>query len=224
MIHLPSGTGKGGCDFIVLLRMAYDVNCRDYLFQELVIQHFQIAVDHRSLRFWTDSRTSENGELSLEEIKQQVQDSRSSQFSSLCLHYKVLCKAGSHSVHWPRTPHSSPSFTFWRLWPPAWAARLFLYALNQANATSHFPSSTQASHLRKEWRLHRRTSNQTCLCKPQAIHVADTYSLQANSQRFQDSYFRSCSQPVMTWDRKRIHLQTSVFLDGNWGERCFLYH
>lgn len=107
MIHLPSGTGKGVCDFIVLLKMAYDVNCRDYLFQELVIQHFQIAVDHRSLRLWTDSRTSENGGLSLEEIKQQVQDSRSSQFSSLCLYYKVLCKAGSHSVNWPRTPHTA---------------------------------------------------------------------------------------------------------------------
>lgn len=102
MIHLPSGTGKGGCDFIVLLRMAYDVNCRNYLFQELVIQHFQIVVDHRSLRLWTD-RTSENGGLSLEEIKQQVQDSKSSQFSSLCLYYKVLCKAGSHSVDWPET-------------------------------------------------------------------------------------------------------------------------
>lgn len=107
MIHLPSGTGKGVCDFIVLLRMAYDVDCRDYLFQELVIQHFQIAVDHRSLRLWTDSRTSENGGLSLEEIKQQVQDSRYSQFSSLCLYYKVLCKAGSHSVDWPRTPHTA---------------------------------------------------------------------------------------------------------------------
>lgn len=102
-IHLPRGAGKGGCDFIVLLRMAYDGNCRDYLFQELVIQHFQIVVDHRSLRLWTDSRTSENGGLSLEEIKQQVQDSKSSQFSSLCLYYKVLCKAGSHSVDWPET-------------------------------------------------------------------------------------------------------------------------
>lgn len=87
----------------MLLRMTYNVNCRDYLFQELVIQRFQIAVDHRLLRLWTDSRTSENGGLSLEEIKQQVQDTKSPQFSSLCFYYKVLCEAGSRSVDWPGT-------------------------------------------------------------------------------------------------------------------------
>lgn len=41
---------KDGCNFIMLLRIVCNLNFRDYLFQEFVIRHFKIVVDHRLLK------------------------------------------------------------------------------------------------------------------------------------------------------------------------------